>query len=61
MAVRSGIKTQELEADRADLVSLKADLRTLYRKLREMGPVCRTKTVRNEVFNLIKLYRALPV
>ena len=58
------VEPQEPEnpvADHADLVSLKADLRNLYRRLRERGPLCRTKTVKNEVFRLLKLYHALPV
>ena len=61
---RSGVEAQELKklsANRADLVSLKADLRNFYRRLREKGPLCRTETVKREVFRLLELYRALPV
>ena len=54
-------ESERLVADHADLVSLKADLRNLYRRFRERGPLCRTKTVEDEVFKLLKLYHALPV
>ena len=58
------VEPQEPEnpvADHADLVSLKADLRNLYRRFRERGSFCRTKTVEDEVLKLLKLYHALPV
>lgn len=61
---RSNVEAQELKellADRADLASLKADLRNLYRRLRERGRFSRTETVKREVFRLLELYRALPV
>ena len=51
---------QEPEESLADLTSLKADLRNLYRRLQRRGPFCRTKTVRQEVFELLKLYHAWP-
>ncbi|OHB21859.1 MAG: hypothetical protein A2939_01155 [Parcubacteria group bacterium RIFCSPLOWO2_01_FULL_48_18] len=54
-------KETDLVADHADLVSLKADLRNLYRRFRERGSFCRTKTVEDEVLKLLKLYHALPV
>ena len=59
--VLGNVEPRGSEADHADLVSLKADLRNLYRRLQERGPLCRTKTVEDEVFKLLKLYHALPV
>jgi hypothetical protein len=54
-------ESERLVADHADLVSLKADLRNLYRRFRKRGLLCRTKTVEDEVLKLLKLYHALPV
>ena len=59
--VLGNVEPREPEADHADLLSLKADLRNLYRRLRARGPLCRTKTVEDEVFKLLELYHALPV
>ena len=64
MAIHGSIEPQKpeaFEADQTELTRCKADLRTLYRRLKKMGPGCRTKTVRDEVFALLKLYHALPV
>lgn len=59
--VNNAERNKELIANSAELASLKADLRCLYRKLQERGSFCRTKIVKQEVFELLKLYRALPL
>lgn len=64
MAKKNSAEVQEskdLSACMAELQSLKADVRNLYRELGGIGMLCRTGMVREKIFRLLERHHALPV